>query len=282
MSSGRLFSDGFDNEFAVGPHTGNSAYFGQNVLRGLVCGIDDFINVRQSRWQQYRSLGPVLLGSAMWIDDPELIAKLGEFVGACVVVTKQPHPRKPERVQELKELDEVNERTPGLPTGAFPDLSDLASRVEGRPLVVGPGSPSWETVVPTIRTLGYRKSRSRDLVPIVHAKLALLGNFWWHDEDALGYVADVTGFTPRRLWVSSANFTERSRSNLEFGYWTEDASLLDGVSRFLLRLIAASEGVDPEADLPTPDFVPVDYDDEAFVEYMRDSELDEGDSEESV
>lgn len=73
-----------------------------------------------------------------------------------------------------------------------------------------------------------------------------------------------------------------SRSNLEFGYWTEDASLLDGVSRFLLRLIAASEGVDPEADLPTPDFVPVDYDDEAFVEYMRDSELDEGDSEESV
>ena len=30
-----------------------------------------------------------MLASAMWIDDPELIDKLGELSGASVVVTKQ-------------------------------------------------------------------------------------------------------------------------------------------------------------------------------------------------
>jgi hypothetical protein len=44
-------------------------------------------------------------------------------------------------------------------------------------------------------------------VPLIHAKLALLGELWWHDEDALGHIADVTGFRARRLWVSSVNFT---------------------------------------------------------------------------
>lgn len=280
MSSGQSFSRDFDREFAVGPQEGNNAYFGHNVLRGLVSGIDDFINIRQSRWHEYRSLGPVLLGSAMWIDDPELIATLGELTGACIVVTKQPRPRKPERVQELRQLEEVNQRTPGLPSGAFPDLRYLAPKVHGKPLVVSPGSPSWETVVPTIRTLGYRKLRTKDLVPIVHAKLALLGHLWWHDEDAMGYTADVTGFTARRLWVSSANFTERSRSNLEFGYWSEDTALMDGAARFLLSLIAASEGVNSDADSFTPDLAPVDYDDEAFIEYLRDTGLDQYESDE--
>jgi hypothetical protein len=79
----------------------------------------------------------------MWIDDPDLIAKLGELTGACIVVTKQPRPRKPERVQELKQLEEVNHCTPGLPTGAFPDLSYVAPKVQGKPLVISPGSPSW-------------------------------------------------------------------------------------------------------------------------------------------
>jgi hypothetical protein len=33
-------------------------------------------------------------------------------------------------------------------------------------------------------------------VPLMHAKVALLGELWWHDEDALGHVADVIGFAP--------------------------------------------------------------------------------------
>jgi hypothetical protein len=38
-------------------------------MRGLVDGIDDFVHERQPRWNQFSSLGPTLLGSAMWIND---------------------------------------------------------------------------------------------------------------------------------------------------------------------------------------------------------------------
>jgi hypothetical protein len=262
----------------LGPEPGNSAYFGRDVLRGLITGIDDFIHLRQPRWKQFRSLGPVLLGSAMWIDDGELIAKLGELAGACIVVRKQARPRRPERMEELKQLEDVNQRTPGLPTGAFPDLAMLAPKVSGSPLVVGPGTPSWESVVPPIRTLGYRRVGDH-LVPIVHAKLALLGSLWWHDEHPAGYPDDFIGFTPRRLWVSSANFTRSSRRNLEFGYWTEDPALLDGAERFLLNLIANSEGVDPDAAEPAPDLAPVDFDDGAFAEYFAEFGSSEYDDE---
>src|SRR5689334_2643715 len=124
MAAGQSFAGDFDNELQVGSLAGNRAYFGRNVLRGLIAGIDDFVKVRQARWEQYRSLGPVLLGTAMWIDDPELIAKLGEFTAVCVVVTKQPRPRKPNRLEEFKQLEEVNERTPGLPTGPFARFGD--------------------------------------------------------------------------------------------------------------------------------------------------------------
>ena len=75
------FPEDFDAEFGVGLEDGNKAYFGHNVLRGLIEGIDDFIQLRQSRWQQDSAMGPTMLASAMWIDDPELIDKLGELSG---------------------------------------------------------------------------------------------------------------------------------------------------------------------------------------------------------
>jgi hypothetical protein len=101
----RSFSDEFDDHLAVGPDKGNEAFFGRNVLRGLVEGIDDFINLRQPRWRQFRSLGPVLLGSAMWIDDPELIEKLGQLSGASIVITKQT--RTESQLRRLEGLHEV-------------------------------------------------------------------------------------------------------------------------------------------------------------------------------
>jgi hypothetical protein len=216
------FPGTFNNELAVGPHEGNNAFFGLDVLRGLVAGIDDFIYQRQPRWAQFRSLGPVLLGSAMWIDDSEpiddseLIDKLGELSGASIVITKLS--RSASKLRQLEELEAVNERTPGLPIQAFASLSDLAPKVDGRPTVIGPYDSMHEDDVPSIRTLGYR--RRGPLVPIMHAKMALLGHLWWHDEGPLGHVDDVIGFTPKRLWLSSANFSSSSRRNLEWGFWT--------------------------------------------------------------
>jgi hypothetical protein len=151
----RLFSDEFDDELPVGPEPGNQALFGRNVLRGLIEGIDDFIHLRQPRWRQFRSRGPVLLGSAMWIDDAGLIDKLGELSGASIVVTKQG--REQRKLRKLQQLQEINERTPGLPIRAFPALGGMAPKIDGKPIVVGPHDPMDDFVVPTIRTLGYRK-----------------------------------------------------------------------------------------------------------------------------
>lgn len=274
----RSFSDEFDDHLAVGPDKGNEAFFGRNVLRGLVEGIDDFINLRQPRWRQFRSLGPVLLGSAMWIDDPELIEKLGLLSGASIVITKQT--RTESQLRRLERLHEVNERVPGLPTRAFVGMSGVALKVGGQPLVVGPYDAIDDAVVPAIRTLGYRKLNYTDHPPVLHAKLALLGHLWWHDEGPLGHVEDVIGFTPRRLWVSSANFTCSSRRNVEFGYWTEDAALVQGAERFLVRLMRSSEALDPDADSVVPDLALIEFDDAAMSEAMAEMPWDDANDDE--
>lgn len=74
------------------------------------------------------------------------------------------------------------------------------------------------------RTLGFREADGGGR-PMAHAKLALLGDLWHHDEGACDEVGDFVGFSPRRLWVSSANFTYAFRSHLEFGFWTDDEAL---------------------------------------------------------
>jgi hypothetical protein len=265
------FPKQFDDDFAVGLEEGNRAYFGRNVLRGLVDGIDDFVHARQDRWQRQRdSVGPVLLGSAMWIDDTELIDKIADLAAACVIVKKQGRGDRARRKQE--QLHAVNDRTPGMPSSAFSELTGLAPTVDGRPAIVGPYD-SMHFVVPTIRTLGYRAPSNR-LVPILHAKLALLGDLWWRKEEQEMYDVDVLHFTPRRLWIASANFTKASRASLEFGYWTEDRDLVEGAERFLVRLMASSEGLDPEADAFSPDLAPFEFDDEAMAEAL--AELESG------
>jgi hypothetical protein len=93
-SEGAQFPDSFDDEFLIGSDPGNSAFFGRDVLRGLIDGIDDFIQVKQPRWKQFRSVGPVLLGSAGWIGDGELLVKIGDLAGASIVVTKLPRDSK--------------------------------------------------------------------------------------------------------------------------------------------------------------------------------------------
>jgi hypothetical protein len=266
------FPSSYDDEFPAEPD-GQRAYVGLNVLRGLITGIDEALEAHRQQRPSARRLGPVLIGVSPWLTDLELIGRLKELTCACIVITK--HGRSKRDLEQLPELHELNAATPGLPVEAFPELVELAPHVDDKPLLVGPYDRIGELVIPTIRTLGFRRQASKSgHVPLMHAKLALLGELWWHDEDALGYVTDVIGFTARRLWVSSANFTVSSRASLEYGFWTEDPALLEGMERFLLRLVAASEGL-AGADEPAPQFLPVDYDDEAMGEAMSGSEWEE-------
>jgi hypothetical protein len=253
-------SEPFDDEFAVGPDEGNRAFFGRDVLRGLIDGIDDYVEERQPRWKQFRSLGPVLLGCAPWVTDDAFIDRLATLAGACVVVIKRGE--EPRDHRDLEQLRRLNERTHGLPLEAFATLSGLAPK--GR--LIGPYDRIGEESVPTFRTIGFRKQNRT----VMHAKLALLGHLWWHDEGPLGHVEDVIGFKAKRLWISSANFTRMSRLSLEFGYWTEEPALVQGAERFLLRLMRSSEALDPASDAFEPDLAPVEFDEEAMGDAMRD------------
>lgn len=215
---------------------GNGAFFGEDVLQGLVDGIEDFLHERQPRWERrsHRAGTSVLLGCSPWVNDQALLDAIETLSGACIVISKAPQSADERRA--FAALEEINERTSGVELRALSTLGDMAPKVDGKPRMIGPydGSIDGGFVLPTFRTVGSRRgSRSRARPPFAHAKLALLGRIRWTDEHPAGGVDDYVWFSPRRLWVSSANFTYGSRRSAEFGYWTEDPDLLRGVALVL-------------------------------------------------
>jgi hypothetical protein len=267
----------FDYTLALGAEKGNRAFFGQNVLQGLIDGIEDFAHERQPRLRRdsYRIGAPALLACSPWINDPALLTAI-KTLPACVVISKLPRTSGDEVT--FGKLRRLNERTPAIPIRALAGLHDMAPKESnGKPPVIGPYEPiiDRDFSLSTFRTIGYRKTGAKG-PPIAHAKLALLGNICWTDEDPVD--PDYIWFQARRLWVSSANFTFASRRSLEFGYWTEDAELIRVVNGFLIKLIGASEDLDATTDTPDPEFVKVEYDDAAMfeaVEEMRRARAEE-------
>lgn len=85
---GLRFPDAFHYQAGIGQRSSN-AYFGTDVLSGLVTGMDEFLTDPEGRWRQFRSLGAAVLGCVPWLDDPALLGAIGRFPSACVVVTKQ-------------------------------------------------------------------------------------------------------------------------------------------------------------------------------------------------
>ncbi len=106
---------------------------------------------------------------------------------------------------------------------------------------------------------------------MVHAKVMLVGELWWHDEHPSGHFADITGFRPHKLWVGSPNFTTNSRSSLEMGMWTTDPALLAAARTWLLALIEMSEPLGVGSDQLEPEYLPIEYDDAAIREYMTET-----------
>jgi hypothetical protein len=266
----RLYLD-FEVELRKEP--GNRAWFGRNVLDGLIEGVDDFVHERQTRWERrtYRVGAPVLIGCSPWVNDDKLLSVIQSLAGACIMVAK--HPRTGGGKAGAERLREINRRTPGIELRALSGLSDMAPKVGGRPQVIGPYDSIHEegASVSTFRTIGFRKS-GRDLPPIAHAKVALLGNICWTDEHPAGVVDDYVWFRARRLWVSSANFTYGSRKSLEFGYWTEDEDLVQAFERFLIGMLGASEDLDSDSDAVDPEMARIEFDDVAMAEAMAEQE----------
>jgi hypothetical protein len=258
-------------DFSFGPDNRSSGYFGTDVLARLIAGIDDF-RATAEREHRSRTLGPAVLGAFMWLDDPELIERIASFPHASVVITKQVRGTRPQVIRrqqaKLNKLKPLLEHDSGFPADALPELGDLVLRGDdGEPPIVGPSTPMRGPHLPAIRTIGFRRTDDH-LVPILHTKMLLLGEMWWHDEGAEGGVADAIGFAPQRLWLGSANGTEESRSNLEFGIWLREPELLRRAKQFLGWVLSHSEALDPDTDDMLPDLVQPEYDDDAFCEYM--------------
>ncbi|WP_331446594.1 hypothetical protein [Streptomyces xanthochromogenes] len=273
----RKFPETFHYQAGFGQRSSN-AYFGTDVLSGLTAGMDEFLSDPEGRWRQFRSLGAAVLGCVPWLDDQGLLSRIDHFPSACVVVTKQElKKRGQDRFERLKQYAD---RGSGFPADVFAEMTGLVSRYDGPPPVIGPYTPlADELRVPTIRSFGFRKAGKRP-VPLIHAKMFLLGHLWWHDEDGSpSGVADVTGFTPKRLWLGSTNGTKSSRLGLEFGVWLDDPDLLADAQQFLVKVMRSSETIDPDDDLFEPEYINVKYDDDAFYEAMSDSfdALDEDD-----
>ncbi|MFJ8273761.1 hypothetical protein ACIQ8G_26365 [Streptomyces sp. NPDC094154] len=267
----------FSHQFNVQAVTaeGELAQFGTNVLAGLVDGIDTFRHELEQQ-RRSRSLGPGMLGAFLWVDDTELLCRIGGFPSACVVVSKQP--RGPRSREKLRKVADAVKGAAGFPARASPNLEGLRLHEDGAAPVLGPGSASPDIQLPALRSLGYRKAGDH-LVPILHTKMLLLGELWWHDEDGLGGVADVIGFRPNRLWLGSANGTESSRRSLEFGLWTRDPGLMKAAQKFLVEVVAQSEELDPDSNTLTPDLVEPDYDDAEMWEALTalgDGSTDDG------
>lgn len=277
-----IFDDDLFLDFSVdrAKEEGNRAYFGRNVLQGLIDGIEDFVHERQPRWERRSHCvgAPVMLGCSPWVNDDKLLKTIEALPGACVLISK--HPRTAGGQAGAERLREINERTSGVELRALSGLADMAPKIAGRPRLVGPYDRvhDEDSSLATFRTVGFRKSR-RDRPPIAHAKLALLGNVCWTDEHPAGYVDDYVWFAARRLWVSSANFTYGSRRSLEFGYWTEEEDLVRAVEHFLVSLIGASEDLDSTADGVDPEFARVEYDDAAMAEALAEHQLAHEESE---
>jgi hypothetical protein len=190
-----------------------------------------------------------------------------------VAFTKQQRPFKPTTLARLRD---ALARCHGFPADALPEFQTLAPPNElGQPQVIGPHTRPPADTIPGIRTVGYRKIGGRK-APLLHAKMVLLGELRWHDEDAFGGPADIVVFLPRRLWIGSANGTYSSRFSLEFGCWQTEPILLVQAERFLTRVIAHSEELDPDSDNMDPDLVEVEFDDvamaEAYAEFLDDED----------
>jgi hypothetical protein len=107
-----------------------------------------------------------------------------------------------------------------------------------QPALVGPSfeDPS-SRALSSVRVAGVTRQQGVTQ-PLVHAKMLLLG-MTIESEGDMG--EQVIFFRPRRLWLGSANLTNNSRRGLEFGIWTDDASLVDLGRGFLADLLTYSE-----------------------------------------
>jgi len=102
------FSGEFDSVVEVGTEPGNRAYFGRDVLQGLIEGIDEYQATAQPRWRRRRA-GVALLGCVMWLDDEALLiamrARSERVVQSSIPVPARGLPRRDSSELAKRQMD---------------------------------------------------------------------------------------------------------------------------------------------------------------------------------
>lgn len=229
--------------------------FGGDVLSTLVAGLREF---RTTHGGLRRRSQPAVLGCSPWLSDAEVVDELSSYSQCCVVISKDQ--------QRNEACSRLHRQGPGFDPRTLPNFSDLAPRVDGRPLLVGPSSTVDHGLLGSVRVAGRGRRRERETLPLVHAKVVLVGLVHETDEGPLGHVEDNVVFEPQRVWMGSANLTYNARRGVEFGMWSGDRALVEHARDFLADLAAYSEPLGSDHLDPAPEYLEVEYDDEAMAE----------------
>jgi hypothetical protein len=233
-----------------GPDDGWRAWFGGGVADALVTVINEHVNEIGRRGGR-----PAAIGCVPWLTSKAIADALGRLSACCVVVSKNGATAS---VRRRVVCD-------GLPN-VLPNLRSLVPDAEST--LIGPYSPMPYFEVGPLRVAGWREA---DQAPLLHAKLLVLGDLVWGEDE---WGREDVEFRGTSLWWGSANWTEASAKHLEVGCWSTDWGLVDEATDFLGSVIAFSEPWDSECAGPEPNLVDIEYDDDGAMweaaQHLRD------------
>lgn len=254
-----------------GERPGWTITFGTGVIPNLVEGIRAHADTAAGDHSQRFWPATAAVGCVPYFTSRAVADALLSLDACCVVVDKQ--------AQRSPALASLAARAGGgLSSHYLYELNDLTAPDEnGSGPTVGPYS-SWPDPVELgpVRLAGWTRDPSGASRPQLHAKMLLLG-ITVVSEGEFG--EEVPEFVPQRTWLGSANWTWSASGHLEYGIWCDDPTLIDHNRRFLADVLRFSEPWESATEGPQPQLVDIEFDDDAFREYVAEHGADIGDEE---
>lgn len=254
-----------------GDRPGWTITVGGGVIPDLVAGIRAHADraVRdysQMFWPATAAVGCVPYFTSMAVADALL-----ELTSCCVVVDKQS--RGSSAMSRLATRVEG-----GLGSQYLYELNNLTlPDKSGAGPTVGPYTPWPEPVeLGPVRLAGWQRDPGGGQRPLLHAKMLLLGVTVIGEGE---FGEEVPMFVPKRTWLGSANWTVSASRHLEYGIWCDDPALMGNTRQFLVDVLRFSEAAGSAAIGPEPQLVDIEFDDDAFREYVAEHGADPDDPE---
>jgi hypothetical protein len=240
---------------------GGTVAFGSAVIDDFVTGINEFARIPRKNTDRHW-VESAAIGCVPRMNTAREVGALASRQNCCIVIAKTTKDMRAARA-----LQDV-----GRPIGVqyLPNFDEVGMiGPDGQPPIIGPYGMNREPLEPLgpVRLAGWRGAKN---LPLLHAKLLVLGDATGYDNDDDPPWGLIYNFKPTRAWIGSANWTKGSENSLEFGIWVDEPSLVSHVLTFVLDVLRFSEPLDTPHDVPTPQLAEGTWDHEAMMEAMRD------------